>query len=883
MADCDPHLADPFAFPRRPSNRAALHRFAYRIGDYATMREAMIRHVDGQVELAAWTHRGADDPAIALIEGAAILGDILSFYQERYGNEAFLRTAAWRDSVADLVRLTGYRLAPALGGKATLAVEVKPGREVKIPAGWPVKADLEERKEPGEFQTLEAFTAWPHLSRFRLYRQRHYYGSVPASRDTAELATVGGSDSEAAIAAVDLKAGDRLMLVPEPPVWEHAGTGFTAFQKEPQVLTVKAVRAVVGRTLVTFETPFDLTWSVPVRAYRLGRSFRHFGQASPTTYTRSIKDGSNEVTGTKEYNTDYDRHVHSGNTCSHTSSGRSIDNREVMLDQAVKDLAVGGELILSLKLKRNSTTRDLTVVRRITRLSTTTTRFGQQNGPTTIVRIDQPVVRHTGIWDAMADVRDYQVHELTSPEIGLRREAATYGGTIASGTEALWFYGTKTEVRALAGRRITLVHEEDGRVETLCNVNTPDDFTGADRAKMWALSFDAPPRLFTRSDFDEEKPTISVFGNLVEVNEGKAVPMTLLGNGDARAAFQTFKLPKPLTYHLSPGATPPEVPELEVYVANRLWKQVSSLFGQAPDAPVYIVREDVDGNSWVQFGDGLTGARLPSGVGNVAAAMRTGSGARGPLEAGADPAQSARIAEVKKLAIPAGIFGGADAEEGGKARIAAPGKVQGLDRLVSLADYESELLSIPGVERVRADWDIRDGVPGVALRVLLEAGREAELEAVRATIASYQKCRGPNRFALFVEQAVFAWVYCDLTYGLDPGYLATDVEAAIIAALAPDGAANADRDGLFSVAARRLGGPEYATRIEGLVNEVPGVTYAKATGLGRVTVAGDRLILPPAPRPLAALLSAAPTELLALKSEHLGLASAPPEAPGACA
>ena len=44
-------------------------------------------------ELAHWTHREPDDPGIALLEVGAVLGDILTFYQELYANEAYLRTA----------------------------------------------------------------------------------------------------------------------------------------------------------------------------------------------------------------------------------------------------------------------------------------------------------------------------------------------------------------------------------------------------------------------------------------------------------------------------------------------------------------------------------------------------------------------------------------------------------------------------------------------------------------------------------------------------------------------------------------------------------------------------------------------------------------------
>ena len=65
----------------------------------------MLSALDRSPLLQGWTHRQPDDPGIALLEGAAILGDILTFYQELYANEAWLRTATWPQSIAALVRL----------------------------------------------------------------------------------------------------------------------------------------------------------------------------------------------------------------------------------------------------------------------------------------------------------------------------------------------------------------------------------------------------------------------------------------------------------------------------------------------------------------------------------------------------------------------------------------------------------------------------------------------------------------------------------------------------------------------------------------------------------------------------------------------------------
>ncbi len=188
---CDPLINDPFVFPRRAHNRPGLQRIAYRIGRYADFIEAMKRVIDAAPELSAWTHRDADDPGIALLEGAATLGDILTFYQEHYANEAYLRTAAWRESVAELVRLTGYRLAPGIGGRATLAFEVRGTQSVALHEGFAVKMDLAPLPTPADFQTDAELTAWPHLGRFNLYRPRSYASTLPASplRSSSQAST----------------------------------------------------------------------------------------------------------------------------------------------------------------------------------------------------------------------------------------------------------------------------------------------------------------------------------------------------------------------------------------------------------------------------------------------------------------------------------------------------------------------------------------------------------------------------------------------------------------------------------------------------------------------------------------------------------------------
>jgi hypothetical protein len=889
--DCDPLIADDFVFPRRPENRPALARIGYRVATYPEFVEFLTRRIDRAVELRAWTHRAPDDPGIALLQGAAILGDILTFYQERYANEAFLRTATWRESVAALTRLLGYRLAPGLGGRATFAFEVKGDAPVEIPAGLGLRVDLEELEDPAEFLTTEAVTAWPHLSRFHLYRPRQWGAGLAAGASRLEIASVGGSDAQADLDALGLKKGDRLILVPAEPAWTTTGTSFSATQAEPQVVKVKEVRSRLGRTVVELEAPLAAGWAPPVTAYRLGRAFHHFGHTAPATFARNLTDASGKITGAREVSTGFLRHT--AWECWDTGASIGLPNDLLPLDQEVGDLAPGGRVIVQAQVRDGTSgaPKALTVVRTVAGVRAAALGFGPTSGTSTFLTLDAPVAVGGSGLELMADVREMQVHEVTSPPLALRPEAHFSGAAFTTGADALDYHGTLAEARRLAGRRLLLQRPNGLPIELTCT-NESDDFVlpagaAADERRMWTLSFDRPPAPLTRADFDEDAPTVDVFGNLAEATQGKDEGEVALGNGDARARWQTFKLPKaPLTYLPAPGATPPHAPELELRVQGRLWARVDSFFGRGPAEEVYVVREDADGESYVQFGDGETGARLPSGVKNVSARYRSGTGAFGPLKPKATPTAAKRIEGLDKVQLPGVVTGGAAPEAADRAREAAPGRVQSLGRMVSLRDYETEVLGIGGVTTAVAAWALLDGVPTLVLRVLLRAGREAEFEAVRATIQSYERCRGADRFAVRVEQAFLRWAFLDLRYAHDPRLRSDDVEAAIRAALGLAGDEAAERTGVFGLRRRRLGEREYAERIEGAVQQVPGVSWCRVVALGSfATGAADpeEIPLPTAPRPLAALLVPAENELLQLHPAHLTRVSAPPPAAGDCA
>jgi len=491
--------------------------------------------------------------------------------------------------------------------------------------------------------------------------------------------------------------------------------------------------------------------------------------------------------------------------------------------------------------------------------------LGSLTGAATVLTLD----RFLG-FDTSTDVRSVQIHETTGGPL-------TFGAPripISGDTSHLYFFGNGEDYKALDGRVLQFQRRKPRPGQAEAVEHSPvavlkSAIGDSARVTLRPITLQAALQEFAIAEFPftfpKDSPPVWVFGNLVSATQGKTEKPVVLGNGDSRTSFLTFPIPKtPLTYLLSKSATPPEVPQLVVTVDGYEWQPVSSLLTYGPKDQVYIVREDQTGQSYVQFGDGETGARVPSGVGNVAVTYRTGRGAFGPMKPGASPNAGARIPGLDKVSMPDEASGGAAPEEATNARDAAPGKVQSLGRMVSLQDYETEARAIPGVSAAAAAWEIVDNIPIIVITVLMETGRAAEILAVTDLLNNYNVCRGPQRYPIHVRPGVRKYVFCDVSVALAPSYLEENVFPNIRAALAP----------LFS-AARKFGEREYRSRIEGIVQNVEGVLWNRVTALGSLGVADDpkNLVLPPPPRALHETLPCASNALLALYPAHLALSA----------
>ncbi|MGW0866120.1 putative baseplate assembly protein [Streptomyces sp. NPDC002611] len=197
------------------------------------------------------------------------------------------------------------------------------------------------------------------------------------------------------------------------------------------------------------------------------------------------------------------------------------------------------------------------------------------------------------------------------------------------------------------------------------------------------------------------RESVRILGNVVEATHGESREEAI-GSGDSDRVNQTFALwQSPLTWLADDnplGATP----VLELRVDGVLWHEVDSLAGRGPTERVYISGATADGRTTVTFGDGVHGARLPSGHENVRARYRFGTGRAANVPADRVTQPLTRPLGVTAVTNPRPATGGADADGPGLTRRTVPLAVSALDRLVSESDYEDFARSRAGIGRASA-------------------------------------------------------------------------------------------------------------------------------------------------------------------------------------
>lgn len=215
-----------------------------------------------------------------------------------------------------------------------------------------------------------------------------------------------------------------------------------------------------------------------------------------------------------------------------------------------------------------------------------------------------------------------------------------------------------------------------------------------------------------------ERGTVRLNANVTRATHGETVDKEILGNGDARLSDQHFLLRQsPLTY-VSAVTPTGRASTLSLRVNDLLWKEASTFYGRRPDERVYTMSVDDSGVSTVRFGDGVEGARPPSGQNNIRTTYRKGIGVGGNVAAGKlTTLLDRRPVGVNGVSNPEAATSGEDPETLDQARGNAPLTVLTLERAVSVKDYANFARAFAGIAKAHALWILAGPARGIFLTV----------------------------------------------------------------------------------------------------------------------------------------------------------------------
>ena len=316
-----------------------------------------------------------------------------------------------------------------------------------------------------------------------------------------------------------------------------------------------------------------------------------------------------------------------------------------------------------------------------------------------------------------------------------------------------------------------------------------------------------------------DRCSITLYGNVTDATHGQSTG-EVLGNGDAAQVFQSFAPGQaPLTYVSAPTPSG-AASSLSVRVNELQWHELEQLSGAVPGQRVYITRQDDAQKTCITFGNGVHGARLPTGTANVKASYRYGIGKAGNVQAGQISQLATHPLGAQGVINPLPATGGADADSLDQARANAPVAVLALDRLVSVRDYADFARAYAGIGKAVAAHlsDGRRQLVHVTVAGAADIPIDPSSQLYANLLASL--CRyGDPYLPVVIDPRRVRLLVMAATVGLQPDYTWEEVEPRLRAAVLAQ----------FAFDARSLGQSAFLSEAIGAMQAVAGVAHVNVT------------------------------------------------------
>ena len=763
---------DQLDFPPKPRIPAGLSALPRQLAGFPEFRLAMLRQLPAHVLMDAaefpvnvqrplrdWRAREGDDLGIMLLEMWAYVLDVLAFYDERIANEGYLPTAIRPVSLQELVALIGYLPRPAVGSEVILALIAETGKGlIHVPAGTGFRSGAFAGEKPQIFEASADGTIDPALNEWT-------------------LAPIVGTAFDGRFT---MPPGDARLVRDDLALFTWADAAAAG-----RVRSTTPSKRLDGKTYIDLDLD-------PPPAIGAGVALSDIAVWKPTS-----RSGISKATDASA-NIELD---------SLQSGIRAGDRIVIERSGMVMPFRVSAASFASLALSPPSLSGNESQGSSQTALSAPSAAKVSPRGVQPFLQITR-LTLDSALPSGWSDpVSGLTVHFGMVRAGSLTAPAKTRLGVDDLRPSAAFVM--PVEPPTLQPPGAVLLAGADGGGANL----TASVFIAAN-AGTGALT----PQQSAEPFATELRTPVQVFGNLIRATRGESVPNEVLGSGDAAVEFQSFKLKKkPLTYFNDESAANGRRAALAVRVNAILWSEVVSFFGAGPQDEVYIVRQNEDSESTVTFGDGQTGARIPSGVKNVTATYRSGAGAAKP-PANLITQMSRPVPGIRRVVNPVGAGGGADADAPKDLRRNAPESALLLGRAVSLPDFEALAREFGGVVNARASW----AWDGTLQRAVVKIWFISDGGPIAQDLRKFLLGQSDPNTPLAASEAVALDSSLTVDLIVAPRFRSDDVEQAVAAALTEP------EKGLLALANIPIGLPLFRSAILAQIHAVAGVESVRA-------------------------------------------------------
>lgn len=734
--------------PLQIHNDPGADALLFRAGAHASFKASMLRKLSESKVLRELTTRENNDPTVALIDAWAVLLDVLTFYNERIINEGFIRTSTERLSLFELSKHISYRPKPGVAAGSWLSFQMleSPGAPTRIalPVGTKVQSVPEQDENPQVFETtekIEVRTRWNAI-RPQRYRQREL------KKGDTHLYLRGTT--------WQIQPGDNILIV---------GKERLAYRESERwdIRTVQAVEIDNERDLTRLNWREALGHDDPrtdpgvdYKVYVFRQRAALFGYNAPDFRVMS-KEVKESFYGASTTRTDWkDFEIKNPD---HKIIYLDTVYPKILADSWLALVKPNYVELYQVEEVRADAQKDFSLASKTTRvlldtdehlawfpLRETTVLAQSEELPPAKAPYLTPIFGNTiELDDNYPELKEGR-NLIVRGERVQHMQVANLGRVIKKGSteeyqeEELYLETNQEAIRIQSGDilELTEIPERKGSGEIIWRVRNAageigeltcqEEFLLPYEQEKPSRGFEPPNSLnqpvllservvISRLVSDGEsttieftplltrvykRDTVKIHANVAQATHGET-RTEVLGSGNGALTFQKFQLKQqPLTFVSAPSGSG-RASTLEVRVNDIRWEEVPSLQGKGADERVFITWMEEDGTAYVQFGDGITGSRLPTGVENVRATYRIGIGLEGLLKADQLTLLMSPLLGLGSVSNPLATSGAEDPESLENIRGNAPVTALTLDRIVSVLDYEHFANGFAGIGKAKVD------------------------------------------------------------------------------------------------------------------------------------------------------------------------------------